>query len=88
MCGDKLIVAVGEISPAGSGDLFTVEEWEDGVKQGALIDSDGFGTFANPDRKEEIVNIDIYPSMFIKSDPRYVAIRANVNWNHIIWYNR
>lgn len=81
-------VVVGEISPMGSGDIFTVEEWEAAVTQGAFIDDDGFGCFANPDRKEEIVNIDILPSMFINSDPRYAAIRANVNWNHIVWFNR
>ena len=62
----------------GSGDLLTLEEFEDMIKCGGFIDYDGFGELAT---ETHVSNIRVYPSSFDRSkvDPKFT---------HVCWYNR
>ena len=61
------------------GSLFTLDEFEDMVRNGSLIDYDGMGNWATA---THVIGDDwIYPSTFKRGQKPPLA-------THIIWYNR
>lgn len=66
----------------GNGDMFTIEDWLEDVKNGYLIDYDGFGCFS--DGKNVLKGFEnmIYPSDVEK--PNFNPEK----FTHIVWYNR
>ena len=73
-------IASGGLSEqAEYGDLFTISEFIDSCKCGALIDYDGFGHLATAD-KESTINI-------TPSD-RMKTLTLNPWATHVMWFNR
>jgi hypothetical protein len=63
--------------PEAFGDIFTLEEFRDAVRQGYLIDYDGYGYPMKDDLVDDFQKI--FPSDMI-SIPKDAT--------HIIWFNR
>jgi hypothetical protein len=59
-------------------DKFTLEEFKECVRDGFLIDYDGFGYLAT---ENEMSNITVYPSGLwsMQIDPKFT---------HVVWFNR
>ena len=60
------------------GDIMTLKEFIEQVKDGCLIDYDGTGYYAT---KNRITNLSVYPSDIYKG-------KINKRWSHIMWFNR
>lgn len=63
------------------GDLFTRDEFREQVDEGYFIDTDGFGRYSNEngDWFE-----DLSPSSFTEDE----AHGNNMEYTHVIWYNK
>ena len=75
----KLINKLRGLSPIPNyGDHFTIEEFTEMVKSGAIIDDDGFGNYATEDGMSSIeaAPSDIYHG------------RVNTAFSHVVWFNK
>ncbi|GAF85281.1 unnamed protein product [marine sediment metagenome] len=62
------------------GDLMTIEEWKECVEGGGFIDYDGSGNYAT---KDKVSNKSVSPS-----DVEAGRFRTDVEFTHIMWYNK
>jgi hypothetical protein len=79
------------------GDLITLQEWIDYVRDGAFIDYDGYGDLA---LSNKVSNIKVHPSEVFEKRPggelpyaddaplKESFINKTKGFTHIVWYNR
>lgn len=58
--------------------LLKINDWISDVKQGWLIDYDGFGRYSDGKEMSDIV---VYPSDLKKK-------KIDKSWSHVVWFNR
>ena len=64
------------------GDLFTRDEFRERVKKGWFIDSDGEGGYSN--ENGDWIGKWLSPSSFTRDEDK----NKNMEYTHVIWYNK
>ena len=64
------------------GDLFTRDEFRERVKNGLFIDSDGEGGYSN--ENGDWIGKWLSPSSFTRDEDK----NKNMEYTHVIWYNK